>query len=163
MVNITTAASALSIITSTKAIMDQREHSEQHAQARQGGGTPPDDPTDDKIQQLIDLQAKNQPSPGDKDAFSSATIDLGSGQTAEVTVAPADGYNLRVKRVHFDRFADHDYQINVGGDVTSVSHRAKYASPKLVSQSDRVLASVTNNSGSGTVVDFELEAWAEQP
>lgn len=116
-----------------------------------------------KLQRLIDIEANRDPVPGDKDAFSSATIDLNAGETAEVTVEPQDGWNLRVKRIQFDRRDSHDYEINVAGDVTGVSHRANYTKPKKVAQSDRVLATVTNNSGSGSTVDFEMEAWAERP
>lgn len=119
--------------------------------------------TSRKLERLIAIEEKHQPSPGDKDAFTSATIELEAGETAQVTVEPAEGFNLRVKSVYFDRRDDHSYEINVGGDISSVSHRAKYTSPKLVSQSDRVVASVTNNSSGATIVDFEIEAWAERP
>lgn len=119
--------------------------------------------TERKIERLLEIEEKRDPTPGDKDAFSSATIDLNAGETAEVTIEPQDGWNLRVKRVHFDRRDNHSYEINVAGDVTSVSHRAKYVSPKKVAQSDRILATVTNNSGTQSTVDFEMEAWAERP
>lgn len=119
--------------------------------------------TERKLQRLVEIERSRDPVPGDKDAYTSSTIALNDGETAEVTVEPQDGWNLRVKRIHFDRQDDHQYEINVGGDVTSVSHRAKYVKPKKVAQSDRVLATVTNNSGSSTVVDFEMEAWAERP
>lgn len=119
--------------------------------------------TSEKLDRLIAIEGKNQPTPGDKDAYASATIELSAGETATVTVQPQDGFNLRVQRVYFDRRDGHDYKFNIGGDVTSVAHRAKYTSPKPVTQSDRVVAEVTNNSGSSSVVDFEMDAWAEEP
>lgn len=119
--------------------------------------------TADQLERLVEMEERNQPGPEDKDAYSSATITLSDGETATVTVEPSEGFNLRVKRIHFDKRNDHDYTLNVGGDITSVSHVAKYVKPKLVSQSDRVIAEVTNNSGSSTVIDFEMEAWAEPP
>lgn len=113
------------------------------------------------VERLAALEETQQPRPEDKDAYASAVIELGDGDTATVTVTPDDGFNLRVREIYFDRKADHDYTFNVGGDISSVTHRAKYSKPKLVSQSDVLTAEVTNNSGSNTVVDFELEAWAE--
>lgn len=118
--------------------------------------------TVEKLEKLIEIESKNKPTTGDKDAYASAVVSLDAGQTAEVTVEPLDGYNLRVKRIEFDRRDNHDYTLNVGGDVTSVNHRAKYTSPKLVSQSDRVMAVVTNNGSSTTTFDFEMAAWAEE-
>lgn len=119
--------------------------------------------TAERLQELVDIESVNRPTPEDKDAYASSVLELSPGQTATVTVEPSDGYNLRVKRVYFDRRNDHLYEINVGGDVTSVNHRATYSKPKLVTQSDRVVAQVTNESGATTVLDFELDAWAEQP
>lgn len=167
MVNIATVAAALSAATSVKSLTESRQTRAEFDSHTHNGETPTAE-TDggevaDKLDQLIDIESKNQPSAGDKDAFSSATVELDPGETVQVTVEPAEGFNLRVKRIYFDRRDEHEYEINVGGDVTSVSHRAKYVSPKLVTQSDRVVASATNNGGSTTVVDFEMEAWAERP
>lgn len=167
MVNIGTVAAALSVATSVKSLANDRELREDfeghaHDGSDQTTATDGGNVTD-KLDRLIDIESKNKPTRGDKDAFSSATVELDPGETVQVTVEPAEGFNLRVKRIHFDRKTDHSYEINVGGDVSSVSHRAKYVSPKLVSQSDRVVASATNNSGSTTVLDFEMEAWAERP
>lgn len=158
-------------------LLERKERREMQQQMETGNAPEPTSPdlqfdkqisentqgAEQALDRLVKIEEKQGPTPGDKDAFASATINLGTGETAEVTVEPQDGWNLRVKRVHFDRRDNHSYEINVGGDVTSVSHRAKYASPRLVSQSDRVLASVTNESGSSTIVDFEMEAWAERP
>lgn len=168
MVNLSTVAAALSVLTSARSLSqssDVQEQVDNHTHDTAGFEESDSDGPDvaQKLDTLIDIEQKNQPSSGDKDAFSSATIDLSPGQTAQVTVEPAQGFNLRVKKIHFDRKTDHSYSLNVGGDVTSVSHRAKYVSPKLVTQSDRVVASITNNSGANTTVDFELEAWAERP
>lgn len=117
--------------------------------------------TNEMLEKLIEHESVTEPGVRDRDSFASATVDISPGETAVFTVEPQDGYNLRVKEVYMDRRTDHDYTINVGGDVTSVSHRAKYARPKAVLQSDRVIAEVTNNSSSTTTIDFELEAWAE--
>lgn len=169
MVNLSTVAAALSAATSLKSLSESRDVREDfeghtHDDSQTGENTATDGgEVADKLDQLIDIEQKNKPTRGDKDAFSSSTIELGPGETVQVTVEPASGFNLRVKRIHFDRKTDHSYEINVGGDVTSVSHRAKYVSPKLVTQSDRVVASATNNSGSATTIDFEMEAWAEKP
>lgn len=119
--------------------------------------------TEEKLDRLLANDEKLKPTAGDKDAYASAILELSNGEVAEVVVEPADGWNLRVREVHFDRREDHSYEINVGGHVTSVSHRAKYASPRTVTQSDRVVATVINESGSDSVVDFEMEAWAERP
>lgn len=113
------------------------------------------------VERLADIESIQGPGPEDKDAYADASFSLNDGETATVTVTPDDGFNLRVKVIYFDRKADHDYTFNVGGEVTSVTHQTKYTKPKLVSQSDVVLAEVTNNSGSSTVIDFEMEAWAE--
>lgn len=167
MVNLATIAAALSAAASAKSLTANRElqddfeghsHDNGTVQASTDGGE-----VAEKLDRLIDIESKNKPTRGDKDAFSSATVELSPGETVQVTVEPAEGFNLRVKRIHFDRRDEHSYEINVGGDVSSVSHRAKYVSPKLVTQSDRVVASATNNSGSATIVDFEMEAWAERP
>lgn len=167
MVNLATVAAALSAAASAKSLTSNRElrddfegheHDNGATQTAADGGE-----VADKLDRLIDIESKNKPTRGDKDAFSSATVELSPGETVQVTVEPAEGFNLRVKRIHFDRRDEHSYEINVGGDVSSVSHRAKYVSPKLVTQSDRVVASATNNSGSATIVDFEMEAWAERP
>lgn len=117
----------------------------------------------DQLDALHAIEAKTKPSPGDKDAFASATVSLNPDETVLVTVEPQTGFNLRVKSIEFDRRDNHSYEFNVGGDLTSVSHRAKYVSPKKVSQGDRVIAQATNNSNSGTTIDFEMIAWAEKP
>lgn len=119
--------------------------------------------TERKLDRLLENDEKLKPTAGDKDAYASAVIELANGEVAEVTVEPASGWNLRVREVHFDRRDDHNYEINVGGHVTSISHRAKYASPRTVTQSDRVVATVSNESGDSSVIDFEMEAWAERP
>lgn len=113
------------------------------------------------VERLAAIEGSQNPGPEDKDAYASAVLEIADGETFEVTVTPDQGHNLRVREIYFDRKADHDYTFNVGGEVTSVTHRAKYTKPKLVSQSDVVTAEVTNNSGSATVVDFEMEAWSE--
>lgn len=113
----------------------------------------------ERLERLEAIETTNNPAPEDKDAFTSSVIELADGETATVTVTPQDGAHLYVKRVAFDRRADHDYEINVGGEVSSVAHRAVYAKPKKLVQSDKVTATVTNDSGSTTTIDFELEAW----
>lgn len=118
--------------------------------------------TEQALHELIEQQRVTSPSPSDRDAFASAVIELQAGETAEVVVEPLDGYTLRVSEIAFDRRTDHSYTLNVAGDVTSVSNRARYAKPKPVKQSDRVIAEVTNESGSSSTLDFELKAWAEK-
>lgn len=176
MVNWTTALSAGSLALSLKEYSDHQQMREQLATDGAGQqGAPASSleaeaataentrSTERKLEKLLEIERKRDVTPGDKDAYVSATISLNAGETAEVTAEPQDGWHLRVKEIHFDRRDSHSYEINVAGDVTSVSHRARYMSPKKVAQSDRVLATVTNNSGSTTTVDFEMQAWAERP
>lgn len=139
----------------------KREAAE-NAESGEGGGDQGES-TADKLDRLLENDEKLKPTAGDKDAFASTVVELENGEVAEIVVEPVSGWNLRVREVHLDRRAGHEYEINVGGDITSVSHRAKYASPRTVTQSDRVVATVINESGQGSVVDFEMEAWAERP
>jgi hypothetical protein len=117
--------------------------------------------TKEAVERLADIRAVNEPGPEDTDAYVSASVTLNDGETAEITVTPQDGQWLYVKKVHLDRYEDHVYTINVGGDVSSVSHRAVYSKPRVVQGGDRIIAEVTNNSGSTTTLDFEVEAWGE--
>jgi archaellin len=167
MVNPSTLLSAATFALSAK---DRAERKELEEKMQNGDSVPQEaDPelkvaeeTNRKLDRLVEQQEVTEPSPEDKDAYASSTFELNSNETAVITVEPAEGFNLRVKEVYLDRKVDHEYRIVVGSEVNSVSHRAKYAKPKLVSQSDKVVAEVTNLSGSTTVIDFELQAWAEQ-
>ena len=113
------------------------------------------------VERLAEIRGVNEPGPEDTDAFASASVTLNDGETAEITVTPQDGQYLYVKKIHLDRYEDHVYSINVGGDVSSVSHRAVYSKPRVIQGGDRVIAEVTNNSGSASTLDFEVEAWGE--
>lgn len=160
----------LSGLTFASSVQERRENERLREAIANQGEMPDEAPPDlqvqenikDTLEEIRKNAEKNEPSIGDKDAYSSSTFDLDPGETAVITVEPQDGFNLRVKEVHIDRRTDHDYTINVGGEVTSVSHRSKYVSPKRVTQSDRVQAEVTNNSSDTSTLDFEMEAWAEQ-
>lgn len=117
--------------------------------------------TTEAVERLIEHEQLTEPSPGDKDAYASVVADVSDGATVEVEFSPPTGSVLWVEMVHMDRRDDHEYEINVGGEVSSVAHRAKYAKPRKISQSDNVIARVTNNSGSASTIDFELEGWGE--
>lgn len=126
------------------------------------GGQQSGSETAQAVRELVEQEQVTSPSPDDRDAFASAVVDLQAGETVSVTVEPLEGYTLRVQEILFDRKTGHEYQFNVGGDVTAVSHRARYAKPQRVSQGDRVVAEATNTTSSTTTLDFEMKAWAEK-
>lgn len=173
MVNISTVASLASLALAANERNERQELQEQYNQhiSENGENATPDmsveqqqhEGMNERLDKLVEIEQSNRPTPADKDAYASAVLELGNGEAAEVVIEPASGWNLRVKEVYMDRAEDHTYEINVGGDVTSVSHRSKYAKPRTVTQSDRVVATVVNESGSASVIDFEVEAWAERP
>lgn len=172
MVNFTTAASMASLFLSIDGRRQQASQEAQREAAQESRGDETNglngelaelDALNEKLDRMVQIENQNQPTPADRDAYASAVLELSNGEVAEVVVEPVAGWNLRVKEVHMDRRDDHSYEINVGGDVTGVSHRAKYAAPRTVTQSDRVVATVVNESGSSSVVDFEMIAWAERP
>ena len=148
---------------------EQKERQAQRVVAAKNDNTPDTLPasvqaqenTRKAVERLAEIKETNEPGPEDTDAFVSASVTLNDGETAEITVTPQDGQYLYVKKIHLDRYDDHTYSINVGGDVSSVSHRAVYSKPRVIQGGDRVVAVVTNNSGSTTTLDFELEAWGE--
>ena len=174
MVSPSTILGGLSLALSLQGRKEAQEQREQEQQAREIVSQDTDDTPDTlpaevqatqgtrkAVERLAAIEETNQPSPEDTDAFVSASVTLADGETAEITVTPQDGQVLHVKKVHIDRYDDHIYTINVAGDTAAVAHRAVYSKPRPVRQSDRVVAEITNDSGSETTLDFEVEAWGE--
>lgn len=113
-----------------------------------------------KIDRLIELREATQPGPEAIDAFVGRTDTVADGATLTVEVTPTTGNDLRVERVYFDRRTSHTYQHLVGGVEVATSHQAQLSKPRLVEQGGKVVSKATNNSGSSSTFDFELEGWA---
>jgi archaellin len=169
MVNINTALAGAGLFLSLQQRADAKQSQQEDERATDGSGDgsgpspgiEAQQQTTERLSALLEQQRVTEPSPSAKDAFASAVVELSPGETAEVEVTPADGTHMYVSRVAYDRRDDHDYTINVGGDVSSVAHRANYAKPKKITQSDTITATVTNDSGTTTTLDFEIEGWSE--
>lgn len=115
---------------------------------------------DDQLERLVDTQTRRNPGPEAVDAFSGQTVELTDGQKVTVTVTPANGYDLRVKKSYFDRRTDHTYVHNIGGIEVSSSHEAILKATRRVMQGGQVVAEATNSSGGPSEFDYEIEAWA---
>lgn len=114
----------------------------------------------EQLQKLIEIQQQNNPNPGAIDAYASETLNLSAGATKQISITPTKGFDLKVRRAAFDRRDSHSYKISIDGEQHSVNHNYETATPRKITQGGKIVAVVTNNSGSASELDFEFEGWA---
>lgn len=115
--------------------------------------------SEEQLEELIELQKRQYGGPESIDAYASEVLDLPDGAVGTVTVTPRDGFDLRVKRLYFDRRDGHDYSHLVDGTEVSANHQANLRSARKVTQGGKVIGEVENTSGSSSTVDYEFEGW----
>lgn len=112
------------------------------------------------VDQLVEFKRKNEAPPEALDSYVGRTVDIPAGGSATVTVTPEDGYDLRVKKLYFDRRSNHSYTFVVGGNQLSENHQLVLESPRKSTQSGKIVAEAVNNASSSSTQDFEMHGWA---
>lgn len=167
MVDLGTGVAAASLFVSLRNLREAQQASErvQTDGGSQTGG-PPTSPTEaelraaDTLEKLVADSRRNEPSSGSVDAYVGRTFTLTPGQQVVVRVSPTRGRDLRVRRIEFDRRADHSYKLEVDGVRVSDIHRVEMDPPRVVRNGGTVVAECVNDSSSTTTFDLEVEAWS---
>lgn len=113
-----------------------------------------------ELEELVQIQRTNNAPPEAVDSFVGETVTVADGATATVEVTPAQGFDLRVDRVYWDRRDNFSYNHVVGAIDVSNAHQADFTRPRKVTQGGKVFGEATNNSGATEEIDYELEGWA---
>lgn len=116
--------------------------------------------TEAAMERLLEHERRTSAPPESIDAYVGEVLNLSAGGTGTVEITPRQGFTLRVALLEFDRLTDHSYNFVVGGTQITENNRAEFEATRRVANGQKVVAEVTNNSGSSSTIDFQMVAWA---